>query len=162
MVPSSRGAPGAVARLQRGEADTDQNTLDKMEIPYASLLHQRQKWTWFVHIMAQTRAGNVAGHVYHREFILSRALLDFIGFATLEPSHSSRRSLIPHHPKKIKIGTRDQSENSPECTLHPDFHPLVVKITKSHFGGIWGRARSQNRLWKRPAGIPGDPQKSVR
>ena len=70
--------------------------------------------------------------------ILPGAFLVCIGFATLEPSHSSQRSRIPSRPEKIEIGTRDHSENRPKSPLDPDFHPVVVKIAKNDFLGRFG------------------------
>ena len=80
----------------------------------------------------------LARSVSYRDFTLPGAFSGLIGFATLEPSQSSRRSLIPKPAKKIEIETRDHSENASECPLDPDFHPVVVKITKNDFLGDFG------------------------
>ena len=61
----------------------------------------------------------------------------------------------PQTSQKIEIETRDHSENASECPLDPDFHPVVVKITKNDFLGDF-RAKKVPKWALRAAGW--DPQ----
>ena len=74
-------------------------------------------------------------------------VLVHIGVSALRPSDSPRRSRIPPPPQKIESGTRDHSENAPECTLDPGLHPVVVKIGKKRFlGGFWDEKGPKSAL----------------
>jgi len=60
-------------------------------------------------------------HVHYRclsrgKSILAGVFLMCIGFATLDPIHSSRHFQDPSGPQKIKILTRDHSANTPESS----------------------------------------------
>ena len=98
---------------------------------------------------------------YHVKKPFYHGVLVFIGFAMLEPSHSSQRSRIHNRPEKIEIEIRGQLENRPESPSNPVFNPVVAKVAKIDFWRRFGAKTVPEWSLRASGWDPRVPQKST-